>query len=71
MPHDCGPQVSSGTNSGTISASNMLPPQVGHDVHAAVGQRALEDADAQVGLPLADRLRSVQDQSQLSSGNVR
>ena len=29
MPHEVGPHVSSGTNSGTISASNMLPPQVG------------------------------------------
>ena len=47
-PTSVGPHFSSGTNSGTISASNMLPPQVGTIVHVAVGQRALEDVDALV-----------------------
>ena len=64
------PHSSSGTNSGTISASNMLPPQRRHDVHPAIGVVALEHLHAQVGARYPSGFISCQLQSQVS-GKVR
>ena len=69
-PRVAGPSSSSGTNSGTISASNIEPPQVGTIFMPRYGYAPSKTSLAEVRAPATLPCVSVHDQSH-ERGKVR